>query len=521
MKKNIIQKLLLALVLVVAWTTSDAQIRIDWQQCYGTNKADVAFDVAEIPDGFLILGQVETDGGGMYGCSQFEYHEDWMLNIDKGLDIADQRCERYGIHAELHESNNGSLYITELCNDSFLIQLRITRVDETGETQWVRHTGSLDGLHPLHNYNMVSFGVPTPDGGIVAAAICHDNSGDISHFYGGNADCWLVKYNADGTMAWETTLGTSGDDLVTCLAGAADGGILVGMDTPLSGGGNINCSPSGTEEGHVLVKLDASGEILWCRSFPDIEIKQALETEDGFLLAGEHASDCCLLRCDEEGNILWKKEYGGTCLDEVVRVFPNENGGFTVFANTKSTDGDIASAALLGVTGTEEGNVWVFHTDAEGTLLWERCIGSQLGLCEAVSNVIRNAENEYTLVGTMSWFDGVSSGDVSCSNNTLLPNSGDNIWLVHLILDLNFTDTEEAAASQTHILPNPTTGILSLSGDNLCQAEVFNSFGQRVDVWNGESSRVTLDLSKQPSGLYYIKTTDTNGRRSVQKVVKQ
>ena len=69
--------------------------------------------------------------------------------------------------------------------------------------------------------------------------------------------------------------------------------------------------------------------------------------------------------------------------------------------------------------------------------------------------------------------------------------------------------------------PNPTTGQVTIMGNDLKQAEVFNALGQRVATINGEGGQLTMDISKLPAGVYFVNVTDAEGRKCVKKVVKE
>ena len=71
------------------------------------------------------------------------------------------------------------------------------------------------------------------------------------------------------------------------------------------------------------------------------------------------------------------------------------------------------------------------------------------------------------------------------------------------------------------VYPNPTTGIVTITGKDLKQAEVLNTLGQRVATATGEGERITIDISSLPTGIYFINITDTEGRKCVRKVVKK
>ena len=64
-------------------------------------------------------------------------------------------------------------------------------------------------------------------------------------------------------------------------------------------------------------------------------------------------------------------------------------------------------------------------------------------------------------------------------------------------------------------------GLVTILGNNLESAEVYNALGQRVATATGQGEQLTVNLEGLPSGIYFINVTDTEGRRCVKKVVKQ
>ena len=71
------------------------------------------------------------------------------------------------------------------------------------------------------------------------------------------------------------------------------------------------------------------------------------------------------------------------------------------------------------------------------------------------------------------------------------------------------------------LLPNPTTGLINITGKDLEQAEVINALGQRVANATGEGETLQIDLSELPTGVYFVNITDKEGRKCVRKVVKE
>lgn len=539
--KNYLIKTVCLFSLITTWfalslpTLVNAQIRIDWQQCYGSLGPDYGFSIQPSNEGISVLGQVEEDSpSGMYECNNYApYRANWLVGINGEQALDWQNCFFIGLYQKLHKVGNGTYFITGLgLDNNYNYNLKVIQTDGYGNRLWSKYFGTDNGMYYCAD-NV--FGMSSPDDGIVIATTIDEASGDVSQHFGGN-DCWMLKLDSEGNIVWQTTLGTEGNDIVTCLQEAKDGGLLLWIDSEQTGVGDIGCGQP--ENKGVLVKTDASGQVQWNICFERTSVCSIVEMDDGYLLAGDHrytvepngncgdgiyTYDCYLLRCNLEGHVVWDKEYGGSCNDRMVKVLPY-NGGYTVFTNSKSMDGDVESFVNLGVTGTEEGNIWVFHVDTEGNLLWESCIGSQLGLGEEMNDVIAIGESEFAIVGTNIWFDGVSSGMVDCSNNLLLPNSGSNIWLLRITDVYDYDAVHEDSLlpdNEVNITPNPTNSCITITGKNLKQIKVVNMLGQKVLSVQGEGNELRIDMVTLPAGVYFVTITNEEGRKCVRKVVKE
>lgn len=86
---------------------------------------------------------------------------------------------------------------------------------------------------------------------------------------------------------------------------------------------------------------------------------------------------------------------------------------------------------------------------------------------------------------------------------------------------IDFTDGIDETRAFATVYPNPTNGLVTINGTNLKQAEVFNTLGQQVVSTTGEGERLTVDLSGLPVGVYFVNIADKEGRKCVQKVVKE
>lgn len=90
------------------------------------------------------------------------------------------------------------------------------------------------------------------------------------------------------------------------------------------------------------------------------------------------------------------------------------------------------------------------------------------------------------------------------------------------------TATEELTNEGVSISPNPTKGISYIDFSDLDSGEyilsVFDSKGQVIikeGIYNFGEEAFALDLTKNPTGVYFLKVLNEDGRGFVEKVVKE
>ena len=71
------------------------------------------------------------------------------------------------------------------------------------------------------------------------------------------------------------------------------------------------------------------------------------------------------------------------------------------------------------------------------------------------------------------------------------------------------------------VVPNPTTGMLTLRNAGLCAVEVLNLLGQTVVARQEAVDGVSLDLGGLPDGVYFVRLTQLDGDCIIKKVLKQ
>ncbi len=204
-------------------------------------------------------------------------------------------------------------------------------------------------------------GIDTDEASEVAVGI--DGSvyvaGTTLSFGAGDRDAFLLKYNPDGSLAWDRTYGTPpvapftrADEFGLGLAVAGDGSAYI---TGQFAGGVL-----------FLAKFDSAGLLVWDLTWGEngtIGNGLAIGT-DGSVYAsglsfvfGAGQSDAVLVKFSSEGVLLWQRTWGGTGFDAARAIAAAPDGGAYIAGETNSF---FANDAFL------------VKFDANGNVVWER-----------------------------------------------------------------------------------------------------------------------------------------------------
>jgi regulation of enolase protein 1 (concanavalin A-like superfamily) len=222
----------------------------------------------------------------------------------------------------------------------------LVKTEKDGTAQWNQSYGGV-------NIAWAEALVQTADGGFVLA-------GGISL---NGSDMWLVKTDDKGGMQWNQSYGGTHLEWSYDLIQTMDGGFALAGDTTSYGAG---------ENDMWLVKIDASGEVLWSQTYGGTSHERAhalLQTPDGgFALAGKTESwgngfaDMLLVKTDPNGVLLWDKTYGGTGFEYAHALIQTPDGGFALAGTTTSY-------------GAGSYDMWLVKTDIDGSMQWSKTFG--------------------------------------------------------------------------------------------------------------------------------------------------
>ena len=275
-------------------------------------------------------------------------------------------------------------------DDVFLVKL-----DQFGDTMWSNIYGTVQSEKGQKV-------VQTSDGGYAVA-------GYTAGATGGGDDIFLMKTNSTGTLQWSKTYGSSPDEALFGLEETTDNGfILVGKSEFQSG--------SWTYDDILVIKTDVNGDTLWTKIYGDFDGENDViprgitqTTDGGYAITGSgyaYTGGIYLIKLDATGDTSWARSYVGS------GVWPE---GYSI---QQTSDGGYVMGAKI-YTGGFGSTDWVLlKTDASGAISWSNVYGSASS--SGVDNIIEAFETSdggYFMGGVLD-NAGVSSLSAIKTNST-------------------------------------------------------------------------------------------------------
>ena len=153
----------------------------------------------------------------------------------------------------------------------------------------------------------------------------------------------IIKFDSDGTQQWETDLD---DGVGYSIIQTSDGGYAVCGSTPATGTGNTNM---------FAAKLDSGGGITWQTVYTDLTIyvmlqSDIIENADGtFTMCGKNV----LMKVDASGNVLWAHQNYSLDMNSVMIT----DSGYAVAGGLIDVNG-ATRAYIAGVDDTGKKLNW-------------------------------------------------------------------------------------------------------------------------------------------------------------------
>jgi hypothetical protein len=204
---------------------------------------------------------------------------------------------------------------------------------------------------------------PTADSGYVIAG--HTNS-----FGNGGYDGLLTKVSKKGNTVWSKAIGGSGNDLLFTVNRTSDNGFIACGQT----------KSYGNAAGDAwLVKTDASGNVQWSKKYGDGNVNGELAydvtqlSDGGYAFCGVHrfaggVAESFVLRTDNQGNVMWSKQYGINGSDDANGIL--EDGNFLLVTGFYQDGVSFYSGYVMKLDKSNGVIQWIKGYDAENRSTW-------------------------------------------------------------------------------------------------------------------------------------------------------
>jgi len=174
-----------------------------------------------------------------------------------------------------------------------------------------------------------------------------------------------------------------------------DGGFLIAGYT-----GNSTVNDMDIE----IIKTDAQGDLVWKKTYggskPDFPYRMLPTADGNYFIIGYSQSygggdyDVLLLKIDPQGNLIWLKTYGGWGNDQGSEIIATADGNYLIVGHSNS----LAMA---------DQDVYLLKIDPNGMVIWDKWWGG--GNNDYGSSVKQCPDGGYIIVGTT--FSAGTAGD--------------------------------------------------------------------------------------------------------------
>jgi len=273
-------------------------------------------------------------------------------------------------------------------------EIYVMKFDSEGNKKWVKTFGgkSAEGGTSI---------IQTSDGGYALTGRTQSDDGDFYGMNNGGLDLFIIKLTPNGTKEWVKTFGNSSSDRGRSITETSDGNLVVT--------GYVEPTYSDNYRDIILIKLNKDGEVLFEKTFGGSQGdtgEAIVATEnDGVIITGstysndgtfdgmnnsgnDAYSDIFLIKVDSEGNIIWKKTYGGSNSDEGLSLAKTNDNGFAISGWTTSTNNRFNSTQSAAI---------IIKVDSQGTIQWENIIGGSSD--DYGYSIIQLPDNELVITG--------------------------------------------------------------------------------------------------------------------------
>ncbi|MBK8563484.1 MAG: gliding motility-associated C-terminal domain-containing protein [Saprospiraceae bacterium] len=395
---------------------------LEWQRNYGGAAIDIATGIVPTSDGgYVVAGGTTSFDGNVFGNQGLE--DAWVLKLDGVGNIIWSQTFGGSLNERaesIHPTTDGGFILAgysesadgDIATNKGEFDYWVFKLDANGALQWQRNLGG-----SLADFAFDA--LQTQDGGYLVVGSSISTDGDVN---GSNGfyDYWLTKLDPSGDLVWQKNFGGAGEERAYGISLDVSGAYVLGT----SNSSDFDVPGNYGSDDFWVIKVDLTGNLMWSKNlggnFEERGLGLFSKAAGGVLVVGYSSSnnidlqgnygskDGWLLNLDEDGQIIWERNFGGSNDDRLYSVMELAEGGYACAGFSASNDFD-----LEGNYGQQD--VWVIKLTQDS---FNISLGNDTLLC-AGQGVILDANQTGV---THLWSDG-------STNPVLLVSSPGEYWL--------------------------------------------------------------------------------------------
>ncbi|NHN61254.1 MULTISPECIES: hypothetical protein [Halorussus] len=329
--------------LLAGWTGEDRDgwvLKVDgdglkqWSKTLGGPGTDRFWGLAKTDDGYLLAGRTDADGA-----------KGWAVEVGPDGEVRSNRTLGTGAFYAVERRTAGNATDYLLAGWTYGDGARAgwtVGLSADLSTAWEASHATPES----HGDGYLRAVVPTDSGYYLAGKAVGDTD-----------DGWALRLAADGSREWQSVVGgPSRDDVWAAAPASRDGNASAGFVLA----GETESDSTGPRDGWV-VKFGADGEVAWERR-PGGEgtqwLDSAMRTEEGYLFTGgsdagpKASADGYVVTTDAAGETRWETYVGTDGWDKPWPAIRAHDGGYLFAGQTGGAGADGRDGWLVRVGGS-------------------------------------------------------------------------------------------------------------------------------------------------------------------------
>lgn len=506
----------IVLLLIISYNFSYSQVpNIVWSKYFGGSRGEAKSIQKTSDGGYIIAGIAENPNE-----ETVDYHgnnDGFVVKLNASFETEWSKCygtELYEQIKQIKQTNDGGYVFVGRATVNYPNQsigatrtdYWIVRIDSLGNIIWEKKYGG--------SAEECAFSVDeTVTGEFIINGYSRSADGNVGINLG-FSDYWMLKLDSTGNIILNKKYGGPENDFGYASVVNADGSYVLAGET-FSETGQVSCRNPALicESDFWIVKSNTLGNITWARCFGSMytgtnyfntPYNMIKTLDNGYIVVGSGydssientfgRKDFWVRKIDANGNLQWKKFYGGSEDDQAYSVKQTADGGYVIVGGSYSADDQVT--VNLGQYSYENG--WIIKISSTGNLIWQKSAGSSGFGWDYFNDVIEVGNNEYIVVGK-----------ADKSNDDCVQSNGRGFWVTKI--STNNLNNDSFSSIVFKMYPNPTEEVLRFeASESIKNVSIHDTSGRIVFEQKSDDIK-SINISSLSNGIYTINVaTDDN-----------